>query len=75
MKVYCFIWLALGMTYYFAEWYVISNPGDKDKFFGQFMFVLIPMSYFACDVLLFISAFINTYNFMKADLTVSFVLK
>ena len=72
MKFYAFLWLMLGMTYLFALTFVISNTKDFNKLYQNFIFTLVPTSYFAVDALLFLSGLIATYNLLLRD---SFGLK
>ena len=65
--MYAMIWLFVGGTYLFATYFVIANPQDINYFYSKFLFTMIPASFMAIDVFLFISGLINTYNLLKID--------
>jgi len=65
--MYAMIWLFVGGTYLFANYFVISNPQDLSYFYSQFMFTLVPMSYLAIDAFLLISATVNAYHLIKVE--------
>ncbi len=78
MKFWALIWIIMGNTYLFSTYYVLTNTKDFDSFYKLFLFTLIPASFLAIDVFLFISATLNTYHMLKLpkeEFTLKHILK
>ena len=67
MKFYAMLWILYANTVAYTEVGIAKNAANKQEFFKDFLFTLLPTAYFASDVFFFISGFIAIYCLLKVN--------